>query len=56
MGLPKTIDPDARYRITLSGVAEHGGKRYSPGRKNIVRGKILEAIKDKVTTAAIEKG
>lgn len=48
MAMPKKIDPDAQYRVTLTEPVTVGRRVLKPRLEHTVSGKILEQIKDTV--------
>lgn len=48
MAIPKKIDPDAQYRVTLSKPVTVGRRDLKPRLEHTVSGKVLEQIKDSV--------
>lgn len=52
MAMPKKIDPDAQYRVTISEPALVGRRTLKPRLEHVVSGKVLEQIKDVVIDVA----
>lgn len=45
-----TFDPEAHYEVGLSAVVEWRGKKISPGKHNVLRGDVCEALKDSIVS------
>ena len=53
MALPKKIDPEAQYAITLSAPVTVGKRVLVPRLSHTVKGKVIETIKESVSDAKL---
>ncbi len=47
----KKIDPNAQYRVELTGKVELYGQQFYPGHDVVLRGDVLKQVEDKVGQA-----
>lgn len=46
------FEPEARYRVTFSSVAEYGDARFVPGKGLVIlKGKVANAVKEAIAEA-----